>query len=189
MGLLVLQGAGATDVLSKLDVLVGNDLSTLTPGKAVYTHLLLKTGGVIDDVIIYYLPDELPLPGFEQCMLICNAGTTQKVITHLNNELSGKGIRVTWMNNPADANGNSFVALQGPQFKSVLMASPGWDESFLPGRFWLAPAKLWDAPVLVSRTGYSGEDGVEIVIPNTFITQIWDNNFTAQPKPASSGGH
>ena len=183
MGLLVLQGAGVNQVLTELDALVGQDLSTLVPGKAVYTHLLLKTGGVIDDVIIYSLPEAIPLPGFEQCLLICNAGTTQKVMAHLNQQLSGKGISVMWLNNPTDTDGTSFIALQGPQFKSILTASPNWNDSFLPGRFWIAPAMLWDVPVLISRTGYSGEDGVEIIIPNAHITTIWEKLVKAGATP------
>lgn len=154
-----------------LDRLVPQNLNKLFPGKAVYTQFLNEQGGIIDDIIIYMMPNVSALTGFQEFMIICNAGNAQKDINWLRTQakaLRYPGIQIN------DLYGQySLFALQGPLFADVL-ARIGFDSDHLPKRFHLSESRLQEAPVLLSRTGYTGEDGVEIIVPTKKAEYLWN---------------
>lgn len=174
MGLLAITNGPQLTALQWLDGLVGQDLSKLVPGKAVYTHLLNDQGGIIDDIIIYALPVEKPsgsaFAGMTECLVICNASTTPKVRAWLEQhaKASQSGCELTWLNESL-----SLMALQGPQFEAVLKAA-GWSGT-LPKRFRCAAGQVGAIPVLMARTGYTGEDGVELIAPADQMVTLWQN--------------
>ncbi len=167
-------------VLDFLNTLVPQDLSTLYPGKAVYTQFLNEQGGIIDDIIVYMLPEGVCLPGFSDFLVICNAGNTD--------------IDLQWMKQhqpdtiqiklQADY---SLLALQGPAFAAVLNRL-GIAPETLPKRFHLAQqclSLLSPGPidVITCRTGYTGEDGVELIVPNRSVEDVWQELLKAgQPE-------
>lgn len=168
MGLLSIFGSDSARTTDALNALVPQDLSKLYPGKAVYTQLLNPEGGILDDIIVYQLPENNPFPQFKQVLLICNAGNTQTVMAWLKSHLP-QAIQIEYLN--ADF---SFLALQGPRFKHVLEAIPGTSSTEnLPKRFHLAPFQLGETTVFLSRTGYTGEDGVEIIVPSAQVEKSW----------------
>ncbi len=176
MGLVVVKSATPEHARAFLDSLVPRSLAKLHPGKAVYTQFLNPQGGIIDDIIVYCMPEADKLTGFDDFLVICNAGNTPK--------------DVEWMQSHAttfkDANSQpisvditlvstdySLLALQGPAFADVL-ARTGFDSDFLPGRFQITEALIQDMPVWLSRTGYTGEDGVEIIVANHRVEALWN---------------
>lgn len=167
MGLARITGSDWCAIRLALDALVPRDLSRLTPGKAVYTQFLNPAGGILDDVIAYRLHDD-------SALVICNAANTQADLAWMRRHLPA-GLDVTLM--PEHA----LLALQGPVFPQVLGAL-GVTPALLPPRFHLAPVEIpaqaggplsAPLPVWLSRTGYTGEDGVEIVVPRDRVASLW----------------
>lgn len=177
MGLITLQG-NTTEIAAALDKLSPQRIAPLADGKAVYTQFLNDHGGVIDDLIIYKLSENIA-SAFAPCkywsnetshLIICNASNRNVILVWLKQHLSSE----------IDINLASthygLLALQGPKAKEIL-ASLGIAE--LPKRFWIQSAHIDSHPVLLSRTGYTGEDGVEIIVPNAVISEVWDKLLTA----------
>ncbi len=154
-----------------LDRLVAQDLRKLFPGKAIYTQFLNEQGGIIDDVIVYMLPNLPAFPEFQEFMVICNAANAQRDLDWLRTQskaLHYPQIQVQDLYEQA-----SLFALQGPLFADIL-ARTGFDTDYLPKRFQLSDATIQEASVLLSRTGYTGEDGVEIIVPAAKAEYLWD---------------
>ncbi len=151
-----------------LDRLVPQDLSKLYPGKAVYTQFLNEKGGILDDIIIYMLPPLSAFSEMSEFLVICNAANVDA--------------DVAWMKSHADPGivlqtfyeAFSLLALQGPRFMEVL-AQKGIQTEALPKRFHITEVELDSVPVLLARTGYTGEDGVEIIVKNWQVQRLWDN--------------
>jgi aminomethyltransferase len=153
--------------LEDLDKLVPQDLSVLYPGKAVYTQVLNPEGGIIDDIIVYRMPETSHFGAFPDWLIICNASNTEPVLAWLKTH----HIQVEYMNALF-----SLIALQGPEFLSVLQTD-------VPKRFHIAEYDLGGQPVLLSRTGYTGEDGVEILVSSDKALWIWEKLLAAGAKP------
>lgn len=154
-----------------LDRLVPQNLNKLFPGKAVYTQFLNEQGGIIDDIIIYMLPEISALTGFQEFMVVCNAGNARKDLDWMRTQaqkLSYPNIQIRDLYEQY-----SLFALQGPLFADVL-ARTGFDSDHLPKRFQLCESQIQETPVLLSRTGYTGEDGVEIIVPKDKTEYLWN---------------
>jgi len=180
MGLLCLDGDAAT-VLNALDGLVPQAVSALSPGKAIYTQLLNTQGGILDDLIIYHLP-ETGLGGaarptdFSPILLIVNASNTASDIewlqAHLPPSVTLRPMREQW----------TLWALQGPKFQQVL-ATLGISSDHLPSRFGVSPQTLTlngqTLETVLCRTGYTGEDGIEWIVPQSVTVALWDATLAA----------
>ena len=151
-------GFGALDFLQRL---LTNDLSKIPEvGQAQYTLMLDERGGVIDDLIVYHSGDI-------EYLIIANA--------------ANRDVDIAWIREhaPADleivdeSDRTGLIAVQGPKALGVLseLAGEGW---VVPQRFNLAEVMLDGAvPALVARTGYTGEDGVEIVCRASDAAAVW----------------
>lgn len=156
-----------TDATAFLRLLVANDVARLTtPGRALYSCMLNPQGGVIDDLIIYFFTPT-------KWRLVVNAGTADKDIAWMQRVVAAKkfDVMVTPRRDLA------MIAVQGPQARAkVWAARPAWRAATEAlGVF--SAAILPDA--LVARTGYTGEDGFEIVVPAEQVTTLW-NDLVAQ---------
>lgn len=170
MGLVTVSSGDLEATRAFLERLVPQDLSKLKPGKAVYTQFLNEQGGIIDDIIIYQLPHLIHLTDFREFLIICNASNTAKDMAWMKQQaetVKFSGLQVI-LNDQY-----SLFALQGPEFSHIL-ARTGYDTDHLPKRFWIAEAQIQGTPVLVSRTGYTGEDGVELIVPSAKASGLWD---------------
>ncbi len=147
-----MDGAGTCDFLRRL---LANDVGRLaTPGKALYTCMLNEAGGVIDDLIVYRLAPE-------RFRLVVNAGTADK--------------DVAWMRaqggSPRERRELAIIAVQGPEARAkVWSVRPQWKAEALPV---FAAAEF--GPVTLARTGYTGEDGVEIILPAADAPSLWND--------------
>ena len=161
LGKAVVRGSGAA---AYVNATLSNDLAKINPGKAQYTLCCdAATGGIVDDLIAYLHHDEL-------VFLVPNAANTAEVVRRL---AAGAPTDVE-VENHHDS--HAILAIQGPKSDEVLSAigMPVGHEymSFVEASF-------RDAPVTVCRTGYTGERGYELVIPNDVVGELWDALFAA----------
>ena len=156
MGEVIVHGKDALKFLNKL---VPQELSKLTDGKAIYCQLTNKKGGLVDDLIIYKIEDEL-------YFIIANASRIDEDINWMS--LNKVGFDAEIVN---ESHNYSLLALQGPK-ACELMKHLGINE--LPEFFSIKKDTLLGIDVWISRTGYTGEDGVEILIKNEYAETIWD---------------
>jgi aminomethyltransferase len=171
MGLVVLRSGDPDVTRAFLDRLVPQNLSKLYPGKAVYTQFLNERGGIIDDVIIYWMPESEHLSGFQEFLVICNAGNIAKDMAWMRQQADAVQCRDLSIELLSDR--YCLLALQGPRFADVL-ARTGFNTDHLPKRFHIGEALIQGTPVWLSRTGYTGEDGVEIIVPVAQTEFLWN---------------
>lgn len=161
MGEVFVRGKDSLKFLTKL---VPQDLSGLVNGKAIYCQLTNKLGGVIDDLIIYKLEDE-------EYFIVHNASRIDEDVNWMS--LNKGEFDVEIIN---ESHKYSMLAIQGPK-ACELMASIGVKE--LPPFFGIKEDVVIGKKVLVSRTGYTGEDGVELVIKNEYVVEFWNKILEA----------
>jgi aminomethyltransferase len=145
MGQLVLGGPGATEVLERL---VPVDLQALESERQSYALFTNEQGGVLDDLIITrWTP--------ERFFLVVNAACKARDIAHLQAHLDGQALEVL--------EGQALLALQGPQARAVMaeLCPPAADLVFMQG----CCARIDDADVYITCSGYTGEDGFELSVP------------------------
>jgi len=142
------------DALAFIQQLITNDASTLERGQAQYTVMVYEDGGVIDDLLVYHLDDS-------DYLLVINASTTPKDVAWIESQAAvfGGDVQV------ADESGNwAQLAVQGPCAEEILARIVPLDLSTV--RYYRsAESSFDDAACLVSRTGYTGEDGFEVYLP------------------------
>jgi aminomethyltransferase len=155
MGEILVEGAGAEALLDRL---TPNHVTRLTPGQVHYSGLLTEQGTYIDDVLVYRL-------GPEEFMLVVNASKRTTVADWIASHANGT--RVT------DASDDwALIALQGPKAVAILAALTPLDLDRL--RYYrFAPAEVAQRRVLVSRTGYTGEDGFELYVRPDDAAELW----------------
>lgn len=163
MGELWLRGAGA---LSVVDSLATNNVAALPVGKALYTCACNERGTILDDLIIYRF-------GVEEVLVVCNAGNLDKMSTHFARAAAGK---CQFEDKSADT---ALLALQGPRAFDIVRALAPSENVLALDRFQLARGELAGQSVLVARTGYTGEDGVELFVPNAQAPELWSKIVAA----------
>jgi aminomethyltransferase len=157
MGRLKFTGA---DAVAFLDRIVTNSVASLAVGQIKYALVTNDAGGILDDVLIYRLPD---------ChLLVVNASNRLKIIDWIEQHRRPFAVTVE------DQTQSHFMAaLQGPQALSIL--APLVDVELNALKYYFGtPATVLGQPGFVSRTGYTGEDGVELMIPGTHAVQLWE---------------
>jgi aminomethyltransferase len=159
-----------------LRVLLTNDVAKLTaPGKALYSGMLSEQGGVIDDLIVYWR-------GGDRYRVVVNASTAEKDLKHMYSVVhertknwaveivplrSSRGIICPLPDQLA------MIAVQGPQAsKKVWQVRPAWLAATEPLRAFFA-TEIGD--VFIGRTGYTGEDGFEIMLPASDAAALWND--------------
>ncbi len=171
MALVIVSCGDVETTRAFLDRLVPQDLRKLFPGKALYTQFLNEQGGIIDDVIVYMLPTLPAYPEFQEFMVICNAANAAKDIDWL--KAQAKALHYPQIQVQDLYAHYSLFALQGPLFADIL-ARTGFDTDYLPKRFQITDTTIQETSALLSRTGYTGEDGVEIIVPAAKAEYLWD---------------
>lgn len=157
-----------------LRYLVANDVAKLTvPGKALYTGMLNEAGGVIDDLIVYFMTEEF-------FRLVVNSATREKDLAWINAQ--AKAFDVTVTERPEFA----MIAVQGPNAKSkVATLLSDEQKAAVAGMkpfFGVQAGNLF-----IATTGYTGEDGYEISLPNADAADFWQKLMDAGVKPAGLG--
>lgn len=149
------------DSLAFLNKLVPQEISKLTISKAIYCQLLNKEGGIIDDLIIYKIEEE-------KYLLIVNASRIDEDLNWMVRNSLGFDVLID-----NQSHNYSLLAVQGPK-ASDLMDKMGLKKKNQPEFFSIQRAELFNINLFVSRTGYTGEDGFEILVKNEFSELLWN---------------
>jgi aminomethyltransferase len=152
------------DALPYLQLITTNDAAVLEPGDAQYSLLPNEQGGVIDDIIVYRLPDE---PGY---LVVVNAANHAKDVAWMLQQSARRELEVD-VEDVSDSLG--MIAIQGPAAAEIVAGLTETDLSGLEP-FHSRRATVAGLPVLVARTGYTGEDGFEFYVPQEQTAALWD---------------
>ena len=157
MGEIRVRGAGAEALLQRL---TPNDVQKLAPGRAHYTGFLTERGTYVDDLLVYRL-------AADDFLVVVNAANAARDFEWISSRAADADAEVSDV-----SDGYALLALQGPRALEILapLASP--DPSGL--RYYgFAQGTVDGAPALISRTGYTGEDGFELYLPPAEAPRIW----------------
>ena len=181
MTVIDLTGEDARAFLRRL--LAGDVARLAEAGQALYTTLLNERGGILDDLIVYRLAD-----GYR---LVVNAATREKVLDW------SRGQQTSHRNSPGSRADDravtkpryqvtiaerdlSILAVQGPKALDIFIRASKLSAAASVARFHALHARGW----MIARTGYTGEDGVEVVLPNADAPQLWRGLLSAGAQPA-----
>ncbi|MDH5735913.1 MAG: glycine cleavage system aminomethyltransferase GcvT [Gammaproteobacteria bacterium] len=161
-------------VIPFLQYLLANDVAKLKQsGKALYSCMLNEKGGVIDDLIVYYMRDDW-------FRMVVNAGTRDKDLAWINQQAEKFNIAIKERDDLA------MIAVQGPRGREKALQVLPVDVAQAAAdldRFFGAVSGEW----FVGRTGYTGEDGFEIMLPESEVEAFWDALVEAGVRPCGLG--
>jgi len=161
MGEVVFRGPRALEALNRLFT---NDLARCADGQAQYGCLCREDGGIVDDVVVYRRSAE--------DLLVCvNASNRAKDFAWLAERATGGGVRGVDVRNESDE--WAQLALQGPLAAQLLQRLTNANLSALRS-YRFAQGEVAGVPCLVARTGYTGEDGMELFCPPDQAARVWD---------------
>jgi aminomethyltransferase len=167
MGEIRVRGAGAVEFV---DWLITNDLGKMNVGRALYTCACNDAGTILDDLIVYkHAPDDV--------LIVCNASNHEKIRNHVR----GEAKRFPHVDVTDESDDTGLLALQGPKAFDILAAADRELvslESELKS-FQFVRTTLAGEHVTIARTGYTGEDGVEIFCQVGRTVAVWDALFAA----------
>jgi aminomethyltransferase len=152
------------DRVNFADYLVTNDISGLSEFQVAYTTMCREDGGIIDDLLVYRLPDYI--------LLVVNGARHEIDWEWI---LKNKRGEVEIIDRTFEV---AQLAIQGPKSEAVLKKLLDFDLSSMKF-YWSGYTKLDGIPILISRTGYTGEDGFEIYLENRYASKVWDLIFDA----------
>ena len=156
MGEVFVSGKDAKAFLNKL---VPQDIGKLTDSKAVYCQLPNKEGGLIDDLIIYKLEEN-------KYFIVVNASRIDEDVNWMSINSLGYDVYID-----NQSHNYSMLAVQGPKACDLIKAL---GVSELPPFFSIKEGKIYNIDMLISRTGYTGEDGVELIMKNEYVETVWN---------------
>lgn len=186
-----------SDAAAFLDYALAGSFAAMPDGKAKYSLVLAEDGGIVDDVIVYRL-------AVDRFLVIANAANRDAVAEAFADRVGRAPVAATFLRKREGSGEASFVfgprvsdlatvedisdqmaliAVQGPVARAVLEATAALtgvtpDLVDLPYYAW-SSAMFGDENVLVARTGYTGEDGFELLVPNRAAAALWDALLTA----------
>lgn len=162
------------DVQSYLSMLIANDIDKIKDStKALYTCMLNEKAGVIDDMMVYRLDDEL-------YRIVSNAGCREKDLDWMRSQINQKNVSIK------ERTDLGILAIQGPQAIAQVLTVVNQDEKSYISQLELFESKyLGDS--LIARTGYTGEDGLEMILPAEDLRKLWDRLLNVEVTPCGLG--
>jgi aminomethyltransferase len=159
--------------------LLANSVDKLkVPGKALYSCMLDEQGGVVDDLIVYYLAEDF-------FRLVVNAATREKDLAWIARQAAAFDVKVT------ERPDYAMIAVQGPNARDKVLGLLDADtraKAAKIGKFVATEAiGPGGMPLFVARTGYTGEDGFEIIVPQQHAVALWNHLRDAGVAPAGLG--
>jgi aminomethyltransferase len=154
------------DALDFLQALVPNNVARLAENQALYSQILRPDGGTVDDLIIYHLATD-------RYMVVVNAGTMQNDWSWFKDHANGYDVALT-----NDSTATGLLALQGPLAQSILQPltqTPLEEIAYYHCR----PSSVGETDCLISRTGYTGEDGFELYCDASAVVDLWNRLLEA----------
>ncbi len=179
MGEIRIVGAKASTFVN---LLVTNDLERIAVGQAMYTCACRESGAIVDDLIVYKQADD-------DILIVCNASNREKFWAHLHEQ----GQKFPDLSIADESEATGLIALQGPRSLDILRdLEPSFEKVLMQLRpFRFTSTTLKGCTIVLARTGYTGEDGVEIFCKTEDAGAIWDALMSAGAsrglKPAGLG--
>ena len=161
------------DALALIQQVYTNNAATLKDGQVRYGLVCNEKGGIRDDVLVYRWP-------YGYAMVV-NASNRPKIVTWLDEHKAGRNVQIEDQT-PTTA----MIAVQGPQALAVCSGMFAADPAKL-GYYYAAPTTYQGQPCIVSRTGYTGEDGIEIMIAATQAVRVWEDLVARKARPCGLG--
>ncbi len=181
MGEFIVKGKQAMDLVQRVS---SNDAAALAIGQAQYACLPNENGGIVDDMLVYRLSQDMCAEGEQAFMLVVNASNIQKDWDHIQSYASGFDVR---MIDISDKTG--LLAVQGPLAEELLQAFTDVPLSEIPYYHFRKGTVAGIPNVLISATGYTGAGGFELYVENDSLTLLWDTIMKAEhPAKAIAAG-
>ncbi|WP_195576469.1 glycine cleavage system aminomethyltransferase GcvT [Paenibacillus sp. 1001270B_150601_E10] len=158
MGEFLVEGKGAEAFIQHMTT---NDVTRIADGQAQYSLLCYPTGGVVDDLLVYRLEEN-------RYMLVVNASNIDKDLAWLQEHLPAEGVSLTNVSGET-----ALLALQGPKAIAILEQLTTESLADLKPFHFLQNVQVAGKNALVSRTGYTGEDGFELYVASQDAAEIW----------------
>ena len=166
MGLVKIEGEDALALIQKTAT---NDASKLALHQCQYSIICNENGGTVDDILVYHLP--------MLYMIVCNASNTEKVLGWLKKQAKGfKQADVSPYENYC------MLSVQGPKAEEIVTKALD-----VPLKDLKRNHTLWWRDIIVSRTGYTGEDGLELIVAKKEVEKIWDLFMKQKIQPCGLG--
>ncbi len=170
MGEVFFRGPEAEAAVQRL---VTRDVSRLETGQAGYAAVCYESGGTVDDVLVYKRPDEY--------MIVVNASNREKDVEHFRENVSGLDVEIS-----DESDEWSLIAAQGPE--AIEMLEPFTETGLSPIKYYrFVEGEIAGKRAIISRTGYTGEDGFELYVSNEDAPEIWRALVEAGAVPAGLG--
>ena len=170
MGEAVFRGPEAERAVQKL---VTRDVSRLEVGQAGYCAVCYESGGTVDDVIVYKRPEDF--------LIVINASNREKDLEHFRQNVEDLEVEIS-----DESDGWALLALQGPEAAGILQDLTGEDlSSIKPFRF--VEGEVNGSPAIISRTGYTGEDGFELYLGSEDAPALWSKLIKVGVTPSGLG--
>ncbi len=150
------------DALAAVQTISANDATKLSVGQAQYSALTTPAGTFIDDLLVYRLAND-------HYLLVVNAGNIEKAYKWIGDHARPAG-DVAVVNSSARY---ALLAVQGPQAVGIVQQLTGVDLAGIK-YYWFAHGEVAGIRCLISRTGYTGEDGFELFIPPASAERVWN---------------
>lgn len=170
MGRLSFQGSGALELLQYV---VTNNVATMKVGQVRYALVCNDQGGIRDDVLVYRWADDYSL--------VVNASNREKIVAWIHNSMGNRDVRM--IDQTMDT---AMLAVQGPAAIATCQDIIATDASKL-AYYYATPTTYQGEPCVVSRTGYTGEDGVEITVKTSQAAALWNEFIQRGAKPCGLG--
>ncbi len=177
MGKFILIGE---DLIETLQPLVPSDLSRLQPQQAQYTVLLSEQGGILDDIIFYYQGKDVDT-GYQRGVMIVNAATCSRDKAWISAQIETTDITLEDLSKY-----KALIAIQGPEALSKLQPLVSEDLQSV-AYFGHLNANILGHPAFIARTGYTGEDGFEMMVDPEVAVQLWRTLLEAGVLPCGLG--
>lgn len=182
-------GIRGTNALEFLDAILTRRVTNLQPYQIRYSLVCNESGGILDDVLVYGLEDAVyPLLHGPTYSMVVNASNREKIVSWLNSRAASA--QITVLDNTTDT---AMIAVQGPKAIDLVQPLVRTNVPIRGLKYYTYTTGNWNVggvdDVLVSRTGYTGEDGVEIICLADGATTIWEQVLAvAQPVGGMAAG-
>ncbi len=164
MGEILVEGSGAGEYIQEV---VTNDISKMVQNRVVYSPMCYQDGGTVDDLLIYKLAEE-------KYLLVVNASNTQKDYEWLKDNCHNDSVSIVDLSEDY-----GLLAIQGPASIKILQKLTTTCLEDIKFFRFLQDIEIGGVKGLVSRTGYTGEDGFELYVPSHLAVQLWDKILEA----------
>ncbi len=155
------------DAEKYLQNLLTNDICSMNEFQVMYTFMCYETGGVVDDLLVYKYTST-------DYLLVINAANIEKDFDHMLEKSKNYNVNLTNISKDV-----SEVAIQGPKAQEILQKLTSQDLNDIKFFYFKDKVDIKGIPCLVSRTGYTGEDGFEIYLENDKVSKVWEDIMEA----------